>query len=53
MDFSDLSEKGFPVSILLIFPYAAQRSWLLQDVKETLTKTTDIKIIKPFFMRVE
>jgi hypothetical protein len=53
MAFSDLSENDFPVSILLIFPYAAQRSWLLQDDNPMLTKTTDIKIIKPFFMIVE
>jgi len=43
----------FPESILLIFPYAAQRSWLLQEDNTALTKTTDTKIIKAFFMLVE
>ncbi len=51
MDLSDLPDKGFPESILLIFPYAAQRSRLLQDVNVALTNVVARIIIKIFFIR--
>ncbi len=50
MDFSVLSETFLPESILLIFPYAAQRSWLLQEDKVAPTKTTDKMITNTFFI---
>jgi hypothetical protein len=50
MDFSVLSVTGFAVSILLIFPYAAQRSWLLHEVKTELITNTDNTITKIFFI---